>query len=399
MDKLITAQLEVSEKRTALTALLDAEAPDVDAIETAKNEVTASEKRHQAVMVADGGNKTVEITTGTPETREFRDLEKRANVGELFDSVLSHGQPIGAMAELQQHLGLQGNQVPLALISRFSNREERAVTPAPGQVTQNAQPTIPYVFPQSAASFLGIEMPTVGVGEAVYSVLNSELAVGTPAENAEQAETTGAFSASVLTPSRIQAAFFYSREDRARFAGMDSALRENLSAGLADGLDDAILTGTNGLFTGTNLPNNAQTTNDTFDSYLSNLVWNQVDGRYAAMTSDLAMVVGAATYKDLGQTYRNTSVDRSALDRIMELVSGVRVSAHVPAPSTNRQNVVIRRGMSATAVAPLWEGVTIIPDEVTKAANGQVVITAVMLYAMKVLRTAGGLVKQGTDHS
>ena len=133
MDKLIMAQLEVSEKRTALAALLDAEAPDVDAIETAKNEVTASEKRHQAVMVADGGNKTVEITTGTPETREFRELEKRANVGELFDSVLSHGQPIGAMAELQQHLGLQGNQIPLALISRFSNREERAVTPAPGQ--------------------------------------------------------------------------------------------------------------------------------------------------------------------------------------------------------------------------------------------------------------------------
>ena len=137
-------------------------------------------------MVADGGNKTVEITTGTPETREYRELEKRANVGELFDSVLSHGQPIGAMAELQQHLGLQGNQVPLSLISCYSNREERAVTPAPGQVTQNAQPTIPYVFPQSAASFLGVEMPTVGVGDAVYPVLTSTLAVGTPAENANQ---------------------------------------------------------------------------------------------------------------------------------------------------------------------------------------------------------------------
>ena len=30
----------------------------------------------------------------------------------------------------------------------------------------------------------------------------------------------------------------------------------------------------------------------------------------------------------------------------MELTSGVRVSAHVPVPATNRQNVVIRRGMS-----------------------------------------------------
>ena len=180
---------------------------------------------------------------------------------------------------------------------------------------------------------------------------------------------------------------------------MDAALRENLSAGLADGLDKAILSGTAGLFTGTNLPNNAQTTNDTFDSYLNNLCWNQIDGRYASMAKNLAMLVGAPTLKDLGATYRNTSVDRSALDRLMELTGGVRVSAHVPGPATNRQNVVIRRGMSMTAVAPVWEGVTIIPDEVTKAKAGQIVVTAVMLFAMKVLRTGAGLVKQGTDHS
>ena len=117
------------------------------------------------------------------------------------------------------------------------------------------------------------------------------------------------------------------------------------------------------------------------------------------MTADLAMVVGAATYKDLGATYRNTSVDRSALDRIMELVGGVKVSAHVPGPSTNRQDVCIRRGMSMTATAPVWEGVTIIPDEITKAANGQIVITAIMLHAVKVLRTGAGLIRQGTDHS
>ena len=42
-----------------------------------------------------------------------------------------------------------------------------------------------------------------------------------------------------------------------------------------------------------------------------------------AMPSDLSLVVGAATLKDLGQTYRNTSVDRSALDRLMELVPAV----------------------------------------------------------------------------
>ena len=277
--------------------------------------------------------------------------------------------------------------------------EERAVTPGATNVGQNQQSIVPYVFPQSAAAFLGISMPSVPVGEAVFPVLTKKLDVHVPAENAAAAETTGSFTSAVLSPSRIQSSFFYSVEDRARFAGMDAALRSNLSAGLADGLDKEILSGTDGLFTSTNLADNAQTTNDDFDSYLSNLVWNQIDGRYAAMTSELAMVVGTATYKDLGATYRNTSVDRSALDRIMELTSGVRVSAHVPVPATNRQNVVIRRGMSETAVAPVWEGILLIPDEVTKAAHGQVVITAIMLFAMKVLRKNAGLVKQGTDHS
>ena len=383
----------------AMAELTDETRSELDKL---KLEYSDNDSRRAALVIA-GDAPVTHIETRSAEGREFRGLVTRSNVGEIFDAALGKRAVDGASAELQKHYGLDPNQIPLALLVRSwpdaDQLETRAVTPAPGNVGEIQQSIVPYVFPMSAASFLGVNMPTVGVGEQVYPVLTATLAVGTPAENAAQAETTGGFSADVLAPGRLQASFFYSREDRARFAGMDAALRENLSAGLSDGLDKDILNGTNGLFNGTNLPDNAQTTDDTFDTYLSNLCWNQIDGRYAAMAKDLAMVVGAATYKDLGATYRNTSVDRSALDRLMELTSGVRVSAHVPAPSSNRQDVVIKRGMSMTAISPVWEGVTIIPDEVTKAGAGQIVITAVMLYAMKVLRTGAGLVKQGTDHS
>ena len=40
-------------------------------------------------------------------------------------------------------------------------------------------------------------------------------------------------------------------------------------------------------------------------------------------------------------------------------------------------------------VAALWQGVSLIPDEITKAGTGQIVITAVMLHAVKILRTDG----------
>ena len=403
MEKILELELKQSETRQELADLLETDA-DSEKIGTLNVEMRSLDRQIAGHKITSPEPES-RVVKGSPEGRELRQMLDRASLGIIFDDLLSHRNTSGVEAELQSHLGLHGNQVPLDML-RGGGRgaggdawEERAVTPGATNVGQNQQAVIPYVFPQSAAAFLGISMPTVPVGEAVFPVLTGVLDVHTPAENAAAAETTGAFSSAVLTPKRIQASFFYSREDRARFEGMDSALRENLSMGLADGLDKEILSGTDGLFTGTNLSNNAQTTNDTFDSYLNHLVWDQIDGRYAAMTSDLAMVVGAATYKDLGATYRNTSVDRSALDRIMELTSGVRVSAHVPAPSTNRQNVVIRRGMSETAVAPVWEGITLIPDEITKAANGQVVITAIMLFAMKVLRKDGGLVKQGTDHS
>ena len=366
-----------------------------------KAEYTDNDSKQAALKIA-GDSPATPIETRTSEGRDFRALVNGGNVGEVFDAAIGKRAVSGATAELQQHKGLDANVVPLALLVRDwpgnDELETRAVTPAPSDVAMNQQSIIPYVFPQSAATFLGVDMPEVGVGEAVFPVLTSELSVGTPAENAEQDETTGAFSADVLSPSRIQASFFYSREDRARFSGMDAALRENLSAGLADGLDDQVLTNTNGLFTGTILANNNVSAITTFANYISEMAYGRVEGQYASTASDLRVLMGAGTYAHAGSVYRNTSVDRTALDRLMEVTAGVRVSAHVPAVNANKQNAVVRLGMRRDMVAPIWEGVTIIPDDVTKAAKGEIVITAVMLYALKLLRSEG-FHKQQTQHA
>ena len=232
-------------------------------------------------------------------------------------------------------------------------------------------------------------MPTVPVGDSVFAVLTSELDVGTPAENATQAETTGAFSANVLSPSRLQASFFYSREDRARFAGMDEALRMNLSDGLSDGLDEQVLAGTNGLLTGTNLSNHDASAVTTFDGYISDFGYGRVDGRFASMTSDIRVVMGSGSYSHAGSVYRNTSVDRNVIDRLMEITAGLKVSAHVPPVASKKQNAIVRLGMRRDMVVPIWSGISLIPDEITKASSGQVVITAIMLHAVKIVREAG----------
>ena len=360
----------------------DAQRSEADRL---RSEYMDVERRTAALTIAEDIH---EPSADAPEVIELDTLRQRSNVGNIFDVAIGHTNTTGAEREIQEHYGLDANQIPLSLLTGGELRT-RAVTPAPGQVSQNQSEIIPYVFPQSAAAFLGVDMPSVPTGESVYPVLTSVLSVGTPAENAAQSETTGAFSATVLSPSRIQASFFYSREDRARFSGMDSALRENLSMGLSDGLDKQVLAGTNGLFTGTVLANHNVTAATTFDNYIGHLAFGRIDGRYASTTADIKIVMGNSAYNDAGQTYRNTSVDRTALDRLMELTGGVRVSAHVPAAASNRQNVVVRRGNNRDMVAPIWEGITIIPDEVTKADVGQIVITAVMLHAVALLRADG----------
>ena len=397
-----TLELRASEIRTRMSEIggLPGELPlEVRSeLDNLRNEYGDNERKQQAMRIAgDAPVKPLE-TRSDAEGLEFRSVLNRGNVGEMFDDILGKGAYTGANEEIRSHYGIASNQIPLSMLRDNEPLETRAVTPAPAEVGQNAQPIVPYVFPQSVAAFLGVDMPTVPVGEAVFPVLTSTLDVGTPAENAEQAETTGAFSADVLAPSRLQASFFYSREDRARFAGMDMSLRENLSMGLADGLDKQVIQGTNGLLTGTNLANHNVTAVTTYALFREQFAYGRVDGRYAATAGDIRVVMGAATYAHAASQYRGNNDNMDALMSLLQATAGVRVSAHVPAVSGSKQSAIVRLGNARDMVAPIWEGVTLIPDEITQAKKGQIIITAVMLHAVKVLRT-DGFYKQQTQHA
>ena len=380
--------LRASEIRTRLSELAGIEEITEDQraeISTLREEYGGVETRSQAAIVAGDEPKPTETST---EAREMATLIEGSSIGAIFGATLEHRQTDGPTAELQTELGLSANQIPLVLL-RDPELRATGATPAPAEVGATQAAIIPAVFPMSCAAYLGVDMPTVPTGEAVFPVLSTSADAGTPAENAEQDETAGAFSADVLSPSRIQASFFYSREDRARFMGMDSALRDNLGAALSDKLDSEILAGDEGLFTGTNLTNHNVSTETTFALYLSQFGYGRVDGKYSGSTEDLRLLMGSATYTHCGSAYRHQNADDLALDRLVAITSGVKVSAHVPALAATKQNALIRLGMRRDMVAPIWEGVTLIPDEVTLAKKGQIQVTAVMLHAVKILRSDG----------
>ena len=400
--------LEQSEVRQKINGLLgkdeftDTERAELGKLTTRAQQV---ETEYRAAVVAasvDGDGAPEEITTETPEDRELRSLLGDASLGLIFEAVLEHRQIDGREAELQQAYGLAPNQFPLELLA-VDDLETRAVTPDPADVGQNQAAIIPCVFPRSVGAFLGVDMPTVGVGEAVYPVLTTNATAHTPAEGASAAETTGSFSADVLSPSRLQASFFYSREDRARFAGMDRALRANLNSALADKLDQQIIAGPNGLLGSASVLDaivNASAEAD-FAAYRG-LIYDPavLDGLYAYQASDVRLVVGRHTYNHAAGKYRANNADDSAIDSLLRVSGGVRISRHVPDPATSGgekddQAVIISKAPTMpNAVAPIWQGVTLIPDEITKASTGEIVVTAVMLHAVKVLRKGGFVRKE-----
>ena len=266
--------LEMSTKREALNALLAVD--ELSDEQRAELGTLTTRMRHleveaRAAILAEGETTVTQTTVTDGENDELRSMIARANVGTIFEAALEHRATDGVEAELQGHYRVAANSIPLALL------ESRAVTQAPGQVAQNQSAIIPGVFPMSCAAFLGVDMPTVPTGDAVYPVLTTNADVGTPAENAAQSETIDSFSADVLYPYRLQASFLYSREDRARFFGMDEALRSNLSDALSDGLDKQILVGSEGLFHGTKLANHNASAITTYANYRSELAYQPVE--------------------------------------------------------------------------------------------------------------------------
>lgn len=374
---------EVKKELNELGTKADLSDEDRGQFESLKKEYTDLEIRHQALIISDPDPEKKEIQGETAEQRQRAELISRCSVGRIFQSVVEHRASEGAEAELQKELGLQDNQIPLCLI------EKRAITPAPANVGTNQDMITPAVFPMGAAEFLGVDMPTVPVGDAVFPVLTSDAAPDSVDESGSVSETTGSFSAAVLVPRRIQASFFYSREDRARFAGMDEALRMNLSDALSSGLDKYILNATGEGLLDFGADPAASTAEETFASYLADFI-GLVDGRYAMDVSDVCALVGEGTYTHMGINFRATNSDMAFVDYANEKGGGVRVSAHVPdASSTIQQGVFARGKQYRHAVAPLWEGIQLVPDEVTKAATGEIVLTAVMLMNFKVTRPAG----------
>ena len=119
---------------------------------------------------------------GDAELRELAQLTAKANVGDNpFGDIREAARPDGEAAELQKHYGIGSHQIPLEMLRIDRGVETRAAATVPASIgdASQAQVVTP-VFASGDGAFLGIERPTVPVGDAAYPVLSTVPSVKGP---------------------------------------------------------------------------------------------------------------------------------------------------------------------------------------------------------------------------
>ena len=408
-------QLRASEIRTRLAEIAGlGDDALTDEIRSESDRLTGeyrdTELRHRAALVAEADElREAEISGGADapdaEVRALMDLQGRVSFGRYLQGFANGEQLTGAERELAEHRGITtaGNWLPWdSLLGPAAPVELRAdaVTPAPGSGNPTNQAEIlQRVFARGAVARLGVAMPSVGVGTASYPIIGAGQSAEFKAKDAEKDAAAGEIEPNALGPVRLQARVQFRVEDAMTTMGLESALREDLSRAISDQLDAQVVgigdprvrgflaTSANG-----GLADYADPTVDVSFASVAEQAARGVDGKYAGGEDELAWVIGVETYAKLASLIQsNDSV--SATERLRRLLRDFMASANIPAVASTIQSGIIAKLGAAdagmNAVAPIWEGLRLVRDEVTNADKGQIQVTAVCLHNFKVLRPAG----------
>ena len=383
MSPRIRIEIRQSEIRARVVELAEVETLD-EAQQKELGEINAeyrqNEEKLQAILATADEDQP-------PEERELRSLERNFDVGELAHAVLENRAIEGRERDAQQALSLEADMFPISLL------EERAIATVTGDVQTTQRDPIPQLFPAGVAAFLGVSTPRAAVGDVAYPVITGGASAADYAKSAAIAESTAAITVTTVEPRAFGAALRYAEVDALRLRGMSAALVANLRQALGAEHDEYIVRGpTKGLLTGTNLakiPSTDPTGALTWQQWKERLALDRVDGLYATGPEALRVLVGPDTYAQMGKVYRGTAIDTDAIQEVQRLTGGFRVSAHMPATASNLQPALVARGRAMNAVAPVWAGVRLTTDRITRARNREVLLTATMYGNFQILRTDG----------
>lgn len=406
--------LRLSEVRQKLNELLAIDAPSDDQrsqMAALTAEYQKLEPEFRAAVIADGQPPEDVETRGDGESAEYRALVERVELGAYLVEAVNGREVDGAEAELRAAVfgdSARQNLVPWeALLPRQAASEDRvdAATSITTDVARNQQTILGRVFADTAAAFVGVDMPSVAIGQASYPVFTDGVDAELKAKGAVKDAEAATITATTLDPTRLTARYVLRVEDAARLMGLEEALRADLRGALGEELDSQVINGDGtapnfaGFFDDGPAIDEATDPSAKSDyAAVAALAANAIDGRYCRSAMGAKLLFGVA-----GLQYAHgqfpTSGDYSAADYLMAKTGGLMASTHVPAAASNIHKLLVYRadrGMGS-AVCPIWQGLEIIRDQYTGAAKGEIALTAIALHSFAILRKAAYRIEKIKD--
>ena len=306
----------------------------------------------------------------------------------------------GAEAEMNQGLGLDSvSHVPWQALAPTLDERMEARTDDPTNVTigdwgKTVNALLPRIFEKTDAGFLGVSTPGVRAGTTAYPVMTGGTTASMKAANAEVEADVATFSVTTVTPTRLSARYLLNLEGLAAMGGMlETTLRNDLRRVMGDQFDEQII---NGNGTSPNISGILNELTDATDA--TNVIdfdtfrltaTNELDGKMANTEASIRMLVGLQTWKKV-RGILNTDKQLDAIQAYQRLGGRIQNSARLPdMDGTSKNQVAVLTFEPSAAVAPIWQGVTMIRDPYTNAAKAQVALTAHMLFGFAFKRTDG----------
>ena len=400
LKKIALRKSQIS-KRFAELAELEEQTPETRAeVATLTTEVQDLETRHQAALLAGETEEEQTTTTDVGEDRELRELRENAEFGRYLEASLERRSILdGAEKELNEALNVPLDRFPLELLA--DDLETRATVD--GESGRSQQSWLERLFADSAASALGITMPSVAPGVPSYPLLNSG---ADPAQRGRTQDAVVApnISATVteIKPTRNAVHAEYSVEDDARLPGLAQAIRRDLSAAMVEKIDRTIFLGDSGanensaditgLITAAITELTLTQANKVKGDEILKLLAGLIDGKYAASIADLNIVATVGSNQIWLGTVQNSAASN---ETIAQFLSGNGVSwrtrGEIEAATANGDYgafIGLGRGIAGTAVAPVWNSGSMIVDPYSKAKSGEVLLTLNYLWGFQIPRTA-----------
>ena len=386
----------------ALDELSDEQRGELDTLTSAHQD---TERQLRAAIAAEATEAREADPEADPEVRERLALRSRASFGRYLAAALMGREPSGVEAEYREACGVAGVPIDLFEVDRPREVRQDSPTPAPSSGSGvTVAPIQPFVFAPSIAPRLGIEMPSVGSGAYSEMTISTALSAAAVAKATAQNSSAGALTAVTANPRSIRARLTLNLEDVAAIgqANFEAALRQNAQAALSDALDTQIINGNgtapniNGLINQLTDPTNPTSVAE-FDAFVAAFA-DSIDGLWASMMSDVAIVANVDAYKLSAKKFRDRVIDtgnrggvslgdESVASYLARSTGGWWTNKRMPATaSTIARGIVHRRGRMGlrTACLPTWGSISV-DDIYTDAASGQRHFTLNVLVGDKVL--------------